>query len=149
MIGLKIFGVGSLIVKMRNVAKKVPDNARKAMHRGAEHIVDEAKLNAPVLTHAIEDSIRIEKEYGERGRLQIDVVAGGYVDGKDVDAYVALIHENYDKMKMGKLSELKQAAHPEREVGGKFLERARAAEEPKIKAALIEATLEGIREEGL
>jgi hypothetical protein len=146
MIEMKISGVAQVQAMLRYVAEKVPENGRKVMHKGAETIVVEAKLNAPVLEHAIEDSIHIEKDYVERGRLQITVVAGGVVNGKDVDQYVALIHEHFDSMKPGPGTLAKQAAHPERIVGGKFLERARASQEQLIQKALIDSATKVIQE---
>lgn len=140
---------GAVALKLRNVAQKVPANGRKVMHSSSKTIVKEAKINCPRDDAELEDSIHIEKEYGERGRLQIDIVAGGEVRGVDVDAYAALIHEDYESMRPGPNTILKRAAHPDHIVGGKFLTRAADAEEPKLQKAMIASVLETAKEEGL
>jgi len=120
-IKVKVSGANELAVAMRHAAGVVPDAARKQMHRGADRIVNEAKKNAPVDEHNLEESIRKEKSYGERGRLQIDIVTGGSVNGVDVDQYAVIMHES--DYNLGPGSQAKQAGQPEI-VGPKYLERA-------------------------
>lgn len=134
---MTITGADELTAQLRYLAQKVPAGARKVMHRQSEIIVEEAKLNAPVDTHELEDSIRLDKGYEDRGRLKIDIVVGGMVRGVDVDQYAMLIHENYESMKPGPGTIAKRAANPGRYVGGKFLERAVDAQMPKLQKAMI------------
>jgi hypothetical protein len=130
-----------LVAQLRYLAQKVPENARKVMHREANNIVKEARLNAPVDDAELEDAIHIEKGYESRGRLTIDVVVGGIVRGVDVDRYAMLIHENYESMTPGPGTIAKRAANPGRYVGGKFLERAVDDRMPKLEKAMIAGVL--------
>lgn len=120
-INMKVTGLNELKVAMRHAAGTVPDAARKQMHRGSDRIVANAKKMAPVDRHNLEESIRKEKSYGDRGRLQIDIMAGGTVNGVDVDQYAVIMHES--DYSLGKASRAKQAGQSEI-VGPKFLERA-------------------------
>ena len=147
--GIKIDGVAQLLAEMRSVGQRVPENARKTMHRNADVIVREAQLNTPVDKHNLELSIRKEVAYGFRGRLQIDIVAGGFVNGVDVDRYILEVHENYDSRKPGPGTLAKMAANPGRLIGAQFLERALRAQEEKLRPQMIEAVLRGIKEGGL
>ena len=143
--GAKVTGIDELRVELRYKAKKVPDNARKVMHRGADQIAKEAKLNAPVDDGELEDSIHIEKGYEESGRLMVVVAAGGVVRGVDVDRYATLVHENYEGMLKhgpGPNTLAKMRANPGRKIGSKFLERARRDVEPKLKKAMIKSVTE-------
>lgn len=136
--GIKETGGDELRLQMRNVAKKVPDNARKVMHRAADKIVEEAKLNAPVDDGELEASIHKEVGYQGSGRLKIDVVAGGEVNGVDVDRYALFIHELYGLMKPGPNTIAKQNANPGRLVGEKFLERAEDTVKEKLDRVFID-----------
>lgn len=120
-INMKVTGLNELKVAMRHAAEVVPDAARKQMRRGAVRIVDNAKKMAPVDEHNLEESIRQEKSYGYRNRLQIDIVAGGEVNGVNVDDYAVIMHES--DYNLGPKSRQKQAGQTEM-VGPKFLERA-------------------------
>lgn len=120
-INMKVTGLNELKVAMRHAAATVPDAARKQMHRGADRIVKNAQKMAPVDEHNLEQSIRKEKSYGERGRLQIDITAGGEVNGVNVDDYAVIMHES--DYSLGPKSRAKQTAQQEI-VGPKFLERA-------------------------
>ena len=145
-------GVGAAIVRLRNIAEKVPAGSRQQMHRSAERIVKEAKILVPVDVKALEDSIRIEKTYGERGRLQIDIVAGGQMAvGKNglvnLDQYASLVHEAYETAVAyvngaGPETRKKMAAHPDKVIGSKFLERAAEAEEPVLQRNIIAVIME-------
>lgn len=143
---MRITGTQKLLAELRNTGLLVPENARKAMTRAAERIVREAQLNAPVDLHNLEKSIHLTKSYSTfRGRLQIDIEVGGFVDGVNVDLYAMEIHENYDAKRAGPGTRAKQAANPGRYVGGKFLERALASETPKLRPSLIEAIVRAVR----
>lgn len=143
-IKMKAVGLTELIAGLRHGAESVPDKARKTMHRGAEKILKEAVLNAPVDDAELEDSGHIVKGYEMRGRLKIDVVFGGIVRGVDVDRYAMQIHENYEGMLRkgpGPGTLAKMAANPGRIIGSKFLQRAVDAEESKLKASLLKASV--------
>lgn len=144
--GMRMTGDAELQAQLRSVGLLVPTNARKVMQAAADRIEKEAKLNAPVDTHALEDSIRQTKSYSTfRGRLQIDIDVGGFVDGVNVDLYALEVHENYDSRNPGPGTLAKMAANPGRHIGSKFLERAAQAETPKVQPSLIQAVLAAIR----
>lgn len=139
---LTVTGADQVFVALRNTADRVSATARKTMHRGADQIVREAKLNTPHDDGELEDSIKKEVAYGERGRLQIDVVCGGIVRGVNVDNYAMEVHENYEGMLRhgpGPNTLAKMNANPGRYIGSKFLERARAAVAPKLIRDMIQA----------
>lgn len=156
MINLRVIGMGAAITSLRNKAERVTDAARAQMHRSAAKIVDEAKINVPEDDRLLKNSIRIEKTYGARGRLQIDIVAGGQTvtnpDGRDVelDQYASLVHEDYEGSVAyvngpSKRTLRKMQAYPGR-VGSKFLSRAAEAEEEKLERNTIEAITEITKE---
>ena len=150
-IKMRITGVGEVLAKLRYITQRVPDGARKKMRSVADHIVEEAKLNAPEDSGDLVASIRKEVTYGGKGRLQIDIVAGG---NPKVDRYVAEVHENYEGMvapsKWGKgpspRTKAKRAANPGRYVGEKFLERAIRSNEKRIPQDIFEAVMAEIPE---
>jgi hypothetical protein len=126
--------------ELRYATKTVPENARKEMHRAADRIVKQAKLNAPVESGALEDSIRKERSTGDRGRLQLDIVAGG--EG-DLDRYALIMHES--DYELGPRSRAKQQAVGGRaKVGRKFVTRAVNKEKKTIRegiAAVVSQTI--------
>ncbi|WP_062120532.1 HK97 gp10 family phage protein [Aureimonas sp. AU40] len=143
MIGSRVRGAEALAVELRQIAERVADTSRKQLRRGADEIVKEARLNAPVDEGNLEESIRIEREYEPgRGRLKIDVVAGGEVNGVNVEQYALYVHENYSSMQPGPKTLAKQQANPSRIVGEKFLERAAEAEfQRRFRARMIAAIM--------
>lgn len=141
MMKMRTGGAKELAALLRYVAEVVPDRSRKVMHRGADKIVEEAKLNAPVDKHNLEESIRKEVSYEDSGRLKIDITAGGFVNGVNVDDYAVEVHEHYREDKPGKGTQAKRDALPGRHVGGQFLERAVEGIEPKLNAAVIQAVI--------
>jgi HK97 gp10 family phage protein len=146
---MRITGANALMAQLRSTGLLVPANARKVMQKAADQI-EEAKLNAPVDTHALERSIRQIKSYSTfRGRLQIDIDVGGVVDGIDVDVYALEVHENYDSRNPGPGTLAKMAANPGRHIGAKFLERAAQTVQPKVQPSLIQAVLAAIRGKSL
>jgi len=141
---VEVTGIPSLVTELRQLGKRVPATARKIFHRGADKIIKEAKLNTPVDTEGLEESLRKEVTYGYRGRLQIDLVAGGTVNSKGVNTsvYAVEIHENYEDPERGgpgKKTLAKMAANPGRIIGSGFLRRALEAEREKLARQLIEA----------
>ncbi len=137
---VKITGLSELAVILRHAGERVPDKARKTMHRGADKIVEEARLNAPVDEHNLENSIRKERNYSYRGLL-ISIEVGGYVNGVNVDEYAMRVHEDYIEDKPGPGTKEKRRANPGRHVGGKFLERALLEQEKKLHASMVEAVM--------
>ena len=121
---MKVTGVGNTLAMLSYVGARVPDGARKKMHRIADNIIKDAQLFAPVDKHNLEKSIRKEVTYGGRGRLQIEITAGGFVDGVDVDVYLVRVHENYESMSPGAGTRVKRAMNPGVYIGEKFLTRA-------------------------
>lgn len=138
---MKVYGCEELSSLMKQLAGRVPAQGRKIMDRGADKIVKEAQLNAPVDKHNLEDAIHKEKSYEDRGRMRVDIVVGGTVRGVNVDQYAMLIHENYAGMNPGAGTLAKQAANPGRVVGEKFLTRAVDAQMPKIQAQMAAAIM--------
>ena len=140
--------IGDAAVKLmlRNVAERVPDRARKTMHKYADLIVADAKLFVPVDTHNLEESIHKVVSYGFRGRLQIDIEAGGFINGVDVDEYALMIHENYEALHPGAGTAAKRLANPGVYIGSKYLERAYEKHIDALRADMIVAINEGIAE---
>ena len=155
---IQVTGGPAVQGRLRHIGERVVDSARKMMHSSADKIVAQAKINAPVEKYRLEESIRKEVSYGHRGRLQIDIVVGGTIDGVNVDQYAAIIHERYEDIisddptdKNGytrrEATKIKQRAHPESYVGGKFLDRAADPYKEKLRARMAEAITQVIEEE--
>lgn len=128
-----------VVVELHSIGERVVETARKRMHSAAQRIVKNAQLNAPVDDHQLERSIHVERSLGERGRLELTVVAGGTVDGVNVDDYATLIHENYSSMTPGENTRAKILANPDRVIGEKFLTRAAEEEEEGLAGSMIAA----------
>ena len=139
-------GFDSVLAKLRNVAEKVPATGRKTMHRGADKIVLIAKDMCPFDTGALEGSIHQELQYENHGRLAIDIVCGGMVEGVDVDQYAMRIHENYNEMNPGYGTILKQQ-RVDVKVGGKFLTRAVDSQKDRLSRDIIEAVITAAKSE--
>lgn len=138
---MSVSGLDQIYAQINHAAARVTDGARKAMHRSADHIVREAKLNAPVDEHNLEESIRKEISYGFRGRLVINIIMGGMVNGVNVDNYAVFVHENYSSLQPGPKTRAKQEANPQRLVGEKFLARAVKDNRQRLERAVLSATL--------
>jgi hypothetical protein len=143
---MRVEGLDQLLITLQHGGEKVKDNARKVMKREADKIQERAVLYAPVDDGQLERSIHLEKGYEDNGRLMIAVVAGGIVDGINVDAYAALIHENYESMKPGPNTIAKRDANPGVYVGGKFLDRAAKDSAEKLEKAIIKVVTDDLRE---
>jgi Bacteriophage HK97-gp10, putative tail-component len=142
----KVDGVQDLMSRLRITADSVGGAARKVMHRAADRIVKNAKLNCPVDDGRLEQSIHKEVKYGYRNQLTIEIVADGVIDGKDVGEYAAIIHEHYESFKPGPGTIAKRAASPGRYVGGKFLQRALEEEQDRLAAQIEKAMQKQIAE---
>ena len=144
--GIKIRGDTQLLAELKNTTQRVERSAREFMKRSAERVVKYARLNAPVDLHNLEESIHIERTYEEgKGRLKINVVAGGVIDGVNVDEYAAKVHENYNEEHPGEGTLEKRLANPDRHVGGKFLERAVEEEEEGLEARMLSSVTKEIK----
>lgn len=141
---MTVLGADALIATMRNIAVKVPDHARRTMNRGADLIVERAQLFTPVDTHALEQSIHKETGFEGRGRLTIDIVAGGGA----IDDYASEVHENYEHMHPGPGTIAKREQNPGVYIGEKFLTRAVEEQEPKLVKMMIETIVNVMIEEG-
>jgi hypothetical protein len=116
------------------------------MKRSADRIVKEARLNTPVDTHDLEQSIHARKTYEDNSRrLQIEIVAG-----EGLEDYAIQVHEAYETAVApngpgpGTLEKMK--ANPDRVIGSKFLERAVQEEQDKLRARMIEAVTRAVEE---
>jgi 5-hydroxyisourate hydrolase-like protein (transthyretin family) len=158
---LNIRGTDNALVaaRMQRLGEKVFRGVKARLKQLAEHVREEAELNAPVDEGNLELSIQVVPHRDERRRMVYDVVAGGTVDGVDVNEYVVLMHENYEEIisaeetdKQGRVrrknTKAKQAANPDRYVGGKFLERAATDAEKNVQADFTTYVKELIDEEG-
>lgn len=149
---MKVTGVKTVAAQLRNLAERVPNGARQQFKRSAERIVEEAKLNVPVDDGLLEDSIRILRTTGTRGRMQIDIVVGDQTvinpDGRsiDLDQYAWIIHENYSQYMPGKKTVAKRLMNPDRHIGEGFLSRAVEDEQPKLERYTIRLIERIIRE---
>lgn len=137
-----LYGGDELVAILRNIAKKVPDHARRTMNNGADKIVERAKLFTPVETHALENSIHKVVSYESNRRLAIDIVAG-----EDLD-YASLIHENYESLGVGPGTAAKRQANPDVYIGSHFLTRAVEEQEPKLEKMMIETIVSVVSGEG-
>ncbi|MGV1754833.1 hypothetical protein [Agrobacterium sp. CG674] len=144
-------------IELRNLATRVPEAARKVMHKSADEIVRVAKIQAPRDWGNLENAIKQLSSYGDRGRLQIDI--GISPDGNetgengpiDVNQYAVLIHENYENVIRvngpGKETRKKMRQYPKYRIGSGFLTRAAMAEQKKIQPQMISTIDQIILEE--
>lgn len=123
-IKFKVTGYNDVRARLQYIAKKVPENGRKVMHAMADVVVKQAKINAPRDKANLEESIRKEVQYGYLGRLSLQIVMGGTVNGVNVDEYAIQVHENYDDANPGPTTQYKRTLYPGEFIGSKFLDRA-------------------------
>jgi hypothetical protein len=135
---IKVEGVPQLKTKLRNIAQKVPDHAARVMRSASVNIVTLSQLQCPHDKGNLEESIHSEEKKDGR-RLAIDIVAGGTVNGENIDDYATLIHENYESMKPGPNTLAKMAANPGILIGSKFIQRAVDASDERLRKSMIEA----------
>ncbi len=122
MIRMKCTGTTEAILRLRNTAIRVQENARKTFHRGADELVKKAAEFAPVDKHNLEEAIEKRVGYvGPRGRLAIDIGLKDMVNGVDVSVYGVQMHEG--EYNLGPGSVEKQARTGKR-VGPGFITRA-------------------------
>ncbi|PZR92253.1 MAG: hypothetical protein DI537_13785 [Stutzerimonas stutzeri] len=157
---IKAAGIGSAMAQLRSIGQKVPDAARSAMRRSAQTILENARAYAPEDFGNLANAIHIVKDYGYRGRLEIDIdiiptgrettkprklKGAGFSNSKprqiDVLQYALLVHENYETHVAyvngpGERTKQKMAANPGK-VGSGFLRRAAEEEREKLTRYLI------------
>ncbi|WP_276122562.1 HK97 gp10 family phage protein [Pararhizobium qamdonense] len=144
MISMKVTGIKANILRLRNIEKRVHENARKTMHASADRIVQTAKKMAPVDEHNLEEAIAKKVGYeGSRRRLAIDIVIEPTVNGVRVEDYATFMHEG--DYKLGEKSQAKNDSQDET-VGPGFLTRAAEPEEEKLKARLVGVIREEVAE---
>ncbi|QWY82998.1 putative tail component protein [Rhizobium phage RHph_X66] len=155
---IRMTGLAAVRTELRTMATRVPEGARKTMHRSAQIIVEQARKYAPEDTGNLVRGIQIIKDYaGANGRLQIDVgimmppdafsASGTPLTEAQFDRYVTLVHENYESIiqNPGKRTQQKMGENPGK-VGSGFLTRAAAEEGQKLEAKTIAAITQIIRE---
>lgn len=157
---MKLTGLTAVRTELRTIAEKVPDTARKTMHRSAANIVETARAWAPEDEGNLVRGIQIIKDYaGMNGRLQIDIgiemppdafsASGTPLTSDQFDIYATLVHENYEYVMRvngpGPKTLAKMATNPNK-VGSGFLSRAARDEEPKLEQKTIEAITKIINE---
>lgn len=154
---IRVTGIGHVQGMLRNIATRVPDAARGQMKRSANRVVQLAQIMVPEDEGLLKNSIRIEKSYGDRGRLQIDIIAGQgratRANGRivDLDHYALLVHEAYETAVApngpGKLTREKMTANPNVQIGSGFLFRALEKEAEVFNRVMIEVINKVIMEE--
>ena len=164
---MKLTGLTAVRTELRTIAEKVPDTARKTMHRTAAKIVETAKAYAPEDEGNLVRGIKIIKDYaGMNGRLQIDVgiemppdafsASGTPLTSEQFDRYATLVHENYESILRdpradgspggpSKRTLQKMASNPNK-VGSGFLSRAAREHEHKLPEEIFEAVTKVIDE---
>lgn len=137
-IKLNITGVDEVAVELRNTAEKLHSHSARELTRLGDRIVKRARNYAPEDKGNLVASIRAEKTKDERGRVQIDILAGGEVNGVNVDQYLLPVHENYEDMLYGPYgkgpsdkTKIKMAKFPGK-VGSKFIDTAVKDEMPSV-----------------
>lgn len=155
-----------LAIKLRQGGERVVRRCREAMKRQADKLVVLARSNAPVLHVGgdemkvydgtpgnLEQSIKRVDGYddSQHGRLQIDVVAGGVVNGVDVDKYVLQMEYGLAPYGSGGAGSIYgpgncpagtpslslQKAMAGNDVGGAFMTRALAARQDQMPSEIL------------
>lgn len=139
----KITGLEEVSVALRHMAERVINGSKQQMERSGKKIVENAKNYCPEDKGNLVESIRMVKTYELNNRKQIIIIAGGVVNGVNVDQYAALIHEHYESILYGKdgkgpsdKTKEKMARFPGK-VGSGFLTRAADEVEPRLRETLI------------
>ncbi|MBD9511631.1 HK97 gp10 family phage protein [Ensifer sp. ENS10] len=159
---LKVTGLAAVRTELRSYGDRVPDAARKTMHRSAEIIRDMAREYAPEDEGNLVRGIKIIKDYGANGRLQIDIgiempadafsKSGTPLTAASFDRYATLVHENYESEVAyvngpSRATIAKMARHGEK-VGSFFLRTAAEEEEKKLDDKMVNAITQVINEVG-
>jgi len=124
------FNVDKLRQSFFQKARAVDELTELAVRAAAEMIAEEAKANAPVDTHNLEDAIHVKERETRSGNHAADVVVEGPGSrGRDITDYAMEIHETQEPapgatLGLGPLSQAKQDADPSHVVGGLYMDRA-------------------------
>lgn len=141
---MNVKGFDNVRIALNSFGRRVHEGARGAMRRSGPRIVERARLFVPEDTEALKNSIRIEKVYGDRGRLQLQVVAGDATvieaNGREInlDSYAAIIHEAYGLMQPGERTLQKMRDNPGVHIGEQFLTRAAEQEAETLREKIVE-----------
>lgn len=154
---MNVVGYGGLVNMLRSIADRVPDAARGQMKRASQRVVTLAKLQAPEDEGNLVNSIRIERSYGTRNRLQIDIIAGDQTVvndfGRTIDlnTYALMVHEAYETQvatrRPGENTRRKMIANPTIKIGSGFLRRAMDKEAKGLERVMVKAIEKIIKEE--
>lgn len=148
----------ALVVEIAQTGERARKNAARRMGLEAERVAELARDYAPVDTHALEESIKIERyqDDGAGGRVTwLVYVDGGHtkiVDGKEknVGEYALMQHEGLVRAPNGGWSHswhpgpgtIKKMAETGNLCGPKFLERAMDEREVEIEKSVFNAVRE-------
>lgn len=145
--GVSADQLGATMVRESRVTNK---RALRHMRRTAKLVMKDSIAFAPVdwkgpgpgmpPGRELEESHRIEEQYGDHGRLEATVMVGGMVGDVNVDLYAEWMHEG--PYNLGKGSRAKAAASG-KPVGERFLERALQEHEDDFEP-LLDELLEGL-----
>lgn len=120
--------------------------SKVAMRAGAKLILETSREQCPIDDGELEKAHSLDIVRLSKDNMEVEITVGGIVDGVDVDVYAFEMHEfqtPYGPIPLGLRSQIKNDRnHPNRFVGGKFLERAVDEHEEGI-VSRIEATLPG------
>lgn len=131
----------------------VDKRALRQMRLVAKLVMEQSIRNTPVdwkgphgssspPGHELEQSHRIEEQFGTAGRLEATVTVGGMIGDVDVDLYASWIHNSFD-YKLGPASQAKSMLGPKYKVGPLFLERALAEYDSEFDG-LVNEVVEGL-----
>jgi len=146
---VKITGLTDVRLELRQIGERAVSHAARQMREISEKIAKRAKEYVSEDSEALKESIRaVEDRKGIRGRLQIDVIAGGktadrdaehaYQVDVDLDQYAWIIHENYEAMKPGKKTVAKMERVGRDKVGSGFIRRAAGDERENLRKQLFD-----------
>lgn len=114
-------GIQDFINELTRSSTQTRRESKKVMRERAKEILEESKAGAPIDEGNLEDAHQLAVTRLSKDNIEIEIVVGGYVGGRDVDDYAWVMHEaDYN---LGPLSLIKNQSSFVF-VGPKFLERA-------------------------
>ena len=128
--GLRITNLSEVSIMFDMMDRNIPRQAREVLKSGAQTIVDQAIAFAPVDKHNLEKAIKLLPFQGNQYSLRIVIDVGGFVGGRNVDEYAAIVHE-YPWSKRGPLTRVKSPS-----AGPRYLTRAFEKHRGKVKKDL-------------
>lgn len=143
--GARLKNFASLGLGIHRTQQRLDRASIEFVRRGGKIIQDQARLNAPVDTHDLENAITTQEVRDKSNRNRIVVEVGVDLDQLDLESrdgfdYALEMHEG--EYKLGPKSSAKQSAlGGEVEVGPKYLER--AAEEHQAMLKRVAADILG------